>query len=78
MVLERYPKHTFKINIKNHPKFIVNKLQNLESNQFGFDLFGLKNNSQMPLINYFKGYREKYINPIFLSKYKFINYYNEN
>lgn len=78
MVLERYPKHTFKIDIKNHPKFIVNKLQNIESNQFGFDLFGLKNNSQMPLINYFKGYREKYINPIFLSKYKFINYYNEN
>ena len=43
MIDERYKNHTNKFQIDNHPKFIKNKLQNLNKEQFGFDLFGIKN-----------------------------------
>ena len=42
MIDERYKNHTNKFQIDNHPKFIKNKLQNLNKEQFGFDLFGIK------------------------------------
>ena len=77
MVQDRYPKHTFKIKIEDHPKFIIENLKQLQSDQFGYDLFGLKNTTKMSFKNYLKGYREKYINPIFLYKNNYLNYYNE-
>ena len=77
MVQDRYPKHTFKIKIEDHPKFIIENLKQLQSDQFGYDLFGLKNTTKMSFKNYLKGYREKYINPIFLYRNNYLNYYNE-
>ena len=77
MVQDRYPKHTFKIEIENHPKFIKENLKQLKLDQFGYDLFGLKNITKRPLKNYLKGYREKYVNPILLYKNNYLNYYNE-
>ena len=58
MVQDRYPKHTFKIKIEDHPKFIIENLKQLQSDQFGYDLFGLKNTTKMSFKNYLKGYRE--------------------
>lgn len=78
MVLDRYPKHIFNLKINDHPKFIKESLNMLEPDQFGYNLFGLKNNLHFPIKNYLKGYREKYLNPVFLSKYKFINHYLNN
>lgn len=75
MVKERYPKHTFKINLNDHPRFIKEKLKNIHDDQFGNNLFGLKNSTPKPLINYLKGYKEKYINPLTISKYKHKNVY---
>lgn len=77
MVQDRYPKHTFKIEIEDHPKFIKENLKQLKLNQFGYDLFGLKNITERSLKNYLKGYREKYVNPILLYKNTYLNYYNE-
>ena len=62
MVKERYPKHSFKMNLNNHPKYIQKKLSSLNSQQFGYDIFGLKENTKFPKIYYLKGIREKYIN----------------
>ena len=75
MVKERYPKHTFKINLNDHPRFIKEKLINIHDDQFGNNLFGLKNSTPKPLKNYLKGYKEKYINPLTISKYKHKNVY---
>ena len=72
MVQDRYPKHTFKIKIEDHPKFIIENLKQLQSDQFGYDLFGLKNTTKMSFKNYLKGYREKYINPIFLYRNNYL------
>jgi hypothetical protein len=62
MVLERYPKHSFKINLEEHPKFIQTKLSNIQKDQFGFDLFGLKEKTAFPFKYKLKGLKEKYIN----------------
>jgi len=75
MVKDRYPKHTFNLNLEDHPKYIKDKLKNLNDGQFGYDAFGLKGKTKRPFKNYLKGYKEKYINSFFLKKYKFINTY---
>jgi len=62
MVKDRYPKHSFKIKIENHPKYIQQKLNSLNENQFGYDIFGLKESTKFPKIYYLKGLKEKYIN----------------
>ncbi len=64
MIEERYTKHTFKIKENQHPKYIVNRLKNIQTNQFAYNAFGLKSSTKRPLKNYIKGYREKYINPL--------------
>ena len=43
MVSKRYKNHTNKFEINKHPEFIVEKLKNLKEDQFGYNLFGLKN-----------------------------------
>lgn len=43
IISERYKNHTNKFNIEGHPKFIIDKLKTLNKNQFGYDVFGLKN-----------------------------------
>jgi hypothetical protein len=55
----KYKKHTFKEKINNHPKYIKGSLLSLEDNQFGYDVFGLKNNTSFKLIDIAKGYKLK-------------------
>ena len=64
MIDERYVKHTFKMPIEKHPVFIQEKLRTITYEQFGFDAFGLKDNTKRSFIDYLKGYKEKYYNPI--------------
>ena len=58
MIKERYPKHTFKMKMSNHPKYMAPELEKLKEGQFGFDAFGLKQNTKRPLINYLRGYKD--------------------
>ena len=76
MIKNRYCKHTFKINPQEHPKYIKNKLLNLQEDQFAYSAFGLKDLTKRPAINYLKGYREKFINPILLKRYNYVKYEN--
>ncbi len=62
MIKERYPKHTFKMKMSDHPKYMATELKKLKEGQFGFDAFGLKQNTKRPLINYLRGYKDKYFN----------------
>lgn len=78
MIKERYSKHTFEIKYKNHPKYIKNKLDEIEKNHFAYDAFGLKYTTKRPYINYLKGYREKYINSLFLKRYNYVKYENSH
>tara|TARA_B110000008_G_C16820333_1_gene504413 strand:+ start:100 stop:933 length:834 start_codon:yes stop_codon:yes gene_type:complete len=41
-IMKKFSFHTNKINIDNHPKYIKEKLKNLNQDQFGYDGFGLK------------------------------------
>ena len=50
MIKERYAKHTFKINVENHPKYIKEKLANITENQFAYSAFGLKNSIKRYII----------------------------
>jgi hypothetical protein len=62
MIEEKYKFHTHKINIKNHPKYIKNRLLNLSPEMFGHTAFELQTKSKRPMVNYIKGYKEKYLN----------------
>lgn len=66
MVQERFPKHSFNLDIHKHPKFIQEKLRTLKKDQFGYDVFGLKSKRKFSLIYLLKGIKEKYINYLFL------------
>ena len=67
MVVERYPKHSFKTNLEKHPKFIQGKLSSIEQNQFGYDMFGLKDTIKFPKKYKLKGLKEKYINHLLIN-----------
>lgn len=60
MIETRYKKHLFKTDIENHPKFIYEKLNNLEENQFGFSAFGLKNNTKFDYLEFPREIKKKY------------------
>ncbi len=55
MIEKRYKKHKTKIDLSMHPKYIQDKIRNLEQNQFGFDAFGLKD-------KYHKSIYSKFLN----------------
>ena len=61
MIKKRYKKHIHKLDIGDHPKFIINKLSNLDDNQFGYDGFGMKDNIKPDFIDYLFGYKDKII-----------------
>lgn len=69
MIQERYPKHIHKLNINSHPKYIKNKLKLLNNLQFGYEAFGLKNNTKRNFNSYLSGYREKFFNPYIANFY---------
>ncbi len=60
MIKLKYKKHTLKMRIDNHPKYIRERLASLESDQFGYDAFGLKNKINRNLFDYLRGYKHKY------------------
>ena len=57
----KYKKHTHKISLKKHPKYIREKINDLDSSQFGFSAFGLKNKTKREIKEYLRGYYNKYI-----------------
>ena len=42
MIKGRYQKHSKTIDIENHPKYILEKIKNLDETQFGHSAFGLR------------------------------------
>ena len=67
-IAKRYPKHSFKMKIDDHPKFIINKLKNIKEEQFGYNAFDLKKSTKFENKYLIKGLREKYVNPILYRK----------
>lgn len=63
-IRKRYEKHCFKLKISDHPQFIIDKIMNISSEQFGYDAFGLLNNTHFKNSFFLKGIREKYLNPL--------------
>ncbi len=51
MVKLRYPFHANKVSLDKHPKYILDKLINIEDFEFGSNLFGLKNKVRFPFSN---------------------------
>ncbi len=51
MMKERYPFHTNKTKLKNHPKYIQHLLEDLREDQFGYNLFGFKEEAKFTLKN---------------------------
>ena len=60
MVSDRYIRHGIKLKIEDHPKYIKNKLINLNDNQFGFSAFGLKSSVKPSFNEYLKSTKNKY------------------
>ena len=60
MIRRKYKKHTLRMNIENHPKYIKEKLKNLTEDQFGYSAFGLKNTISRSGLDYLKAYKEKF------------------
>ena len=42
MIENRYKKHKIKINLSDHPKYIQEKIKDLDETQFGYNAFGLE------------------------------------
>ena len=61
MIKKRYKRHIHYLKIEDHPKFIIEKLLNLNENQFGYDGFGMKDYIKGDLIDYLFGYKDKII-----------------
>jgi len=51
MIKGRYKKHKTLIKPEEHPKYIKDKIQNLDESQFGFSAFGLKGKFHKPLLS---------------------------
>lgn len=60
-VKEKYKKHTNKISFNRHPKYIQDKLDSLNKDQFGYSAFGLKTVTRRTFRNYIKGKKEIYL-----------------
>ena len=45
-----------KLKIKDHPKYITQKLLDLDGSQFGYDAFGLRKNIKRNPVSYIKNY----------------------
>ena len=65
---EKYKKHVFKINNNEHPIYIQEKLSQLNSNQFGFSAFGLRDSVKISYPELIDGYKNKILNAIYKTK----------
>ncbi len=61
MIKNRYRKHIFRSNISKHPKFIVNRLESLKKDQFGYSAFGLKENTKFDYFQLPRELKKKYL-----------------
>ena len=59
MVKYRYPKHVFRTKNSDHPKYIQEKIKNINSEQFGFSAFGLSEISKSKLKDYYEALKIK-------------------
>ena len=64
MIKNRYKKHLIKLKLEDHPKYILDKLNNLSNNQFGFDGFGLKSERKESFQKIVKAYSEFFYNKL--------------
>ena len=60
-IFKKYTEHVHKFNLENHPKYIKHKLANLNYKQFGYDMFGIKDNYKFNFIKFIKGKIELYL-----------------
>jgi hypothetical protein len=60
MIELRYKKHIFKLKIEDHPKYFQSLINNLNSDQFGYDLFGLKYSTKRSIEDYYNAFKERY------------------
>jgi hypothetical protein len=63
-ISKKYMKHVNKINYEDHPKYIQEKLEQLDSSQFGYDAFGLKGKIDRKILDTIKGKKEIYIDDL--------------
>ena len=64
----KYKKHTNKLDLNKHPKYIINKLHNLNHDQFGYNAFGLKDSTTRIFRDYIKGKKNLYVDDLLLRK----------
>ena len=60
MVDERYRKHIHQLSLDQHPKFIKERLSQLKDDQFGFNGFGLKENTKRSIKDNIISYKDKF------------------
>ena len=60
-VKKKYPNHSNRIKLNNHPKYIKQKLKNLREDQFGYDMFGIKNEFNTTYRKIISGKKELFI-----------------
>lgn len=65
MVQERYKNHVRKLSLEDHPKYIKNKISNLNETQFGYDGFGLKEAYNISKMKFLKSNLNFYYNNYF-------------
>ena len=64
MIKERYKKHVHKIQLNEHPKYIYEKLKNIESDQFGYNAFGLRENTKFSKLEFLKSQKNIFLDTI--------------
>ena len=78
MIKSRYRLHTNKISIDSHPIYIKEKLKMLDQDQFGYDAFGLKNNTNRKIKNKTVNVNYPTITKLFLSLNNFFSIKGNN
>ena len=68
-IKNKYKKHTNRLSIDNHPKYIKNKLSNLSMSQFGYDGFGLKHTTDRSLKDFIRGKKELYVDDVLINTF---------
>ncbi|MDC3103223.1 hypothetical protein OA408_00470 [Acidimicrobiaceae bacterium] len=64
----KYKMHTNRIKFSQHPKYIKDTLSSINYDQFGFNAFGLKDNTKRSIKSYTKGKKELYIDSLLINR----------
>jgi hypothetical protein len=64
----KYKKHVFKIKSNKHPIYIQERLSKLDSSQFGYSAFGLKESTKINYKDLITGYKNRFLNATHISK----------